>query len=681
MERVRLLEDPPLAPKRPRVESVHGDRRQDDYSWLRERSNPEVRAYLEAENAYARKALEPTEALQKILYEEMVGRIEETDVTVPYREGTCFYYTRTEKGKQYPIHCRKMGSLDAPEEILLDLNELARGLQFVALGAFAVSDDQGLLAYSIDTTGFREYTLHLKDLTDDRILPDRATRVDSLAWLAECRTLLYTTQDASKRPHRLWRHVVGASKDDLVREEEDERFTIRVSRTRSRRFVLASSESHTTSEVRCLPADRPEGTWRVVVPRRQDVEYEVEHHGDLFYIRINDTGRNFRLVTAPVADPRSGNWREVLPHRPDVMLEGIDFFESFWVACERERGLPQIRVTDLLAGDSHRLPFPEPAYQASPQNNREWATRTFRYNYHSLVTPGSVFDYEIDARRSVLRKRTEVLGGYDPARYSSERLHARAQDGTEIPISLVYRKATPRDGTAPMLLSGYGSYGFSYPVAFSSSRLSLLDRGLIVAIAHVRGGGELGKAWHDQGRMGHKTNTFTDFVAAAEHLVRERRTGASRLAIEGGSAGGLLMGAVTNLRPDLFRAVVSHVPFVDVVNTMLDPSLPLTVGEYEEWGNPNNREEYDTIKRYCPYTNLAAREYPAILVRTSFNDSQVMYWEPAKYVAKLRTLKTDRRPLLLVTNMGGGHGGSSGRYDKLRELALDYAFVLGETAG
>jgi len=625
--------------------------------------------------------LAPSAPRQQLLYEEMVGRIQETDASVPYAQGGFFYYTRTEKGKQYPIHCRKEGSPAAPEQVLLDLNEMARGLEFLSLGAFAVSDDGSLLAYATDSTGFREYTLRLKDLSTGRSLPDCALRVDSLAWLADGRTLLYTTQDGAKRPHRVWRHVVGGTSDVLIFEEADQRFAVRLSRTRSKGFVLCASQSHTSSEVRFLPAGQPEAGWAVVLPRRAGVEYDVEHHEDRFYIRINDKGRNFRLVSAPLADPRPERWSEVVAERPDVMLEGVDFFESFWAAYEREDGLSQIRITDLARGVTLRLSFPEPAYDAVPLDNREWAARTLRYSYQSLVTPGSVFDYDLDRGEKILRKRTQVLGGYDPARYATERLRARAADGTGIPISLVYRKETPRDGSAPLLLSGYGAYGFPYPVAFSSSRVSLLDRGVIVAIAHVRGGGELGKGWHDQGRMASKMNTFTDFVAAAEHLVERRYTSAERLAIEGGSAGGLLVGAATNLRPELFRAVVARVPFLDVLNTMLDPSLPLTVGEYEEWGDPRQREDYERIRRYCPYTNLRAGDYPAILVRGSWNDSQVMYWEPAKYVAKLRTLKTDPRPLLLLTNLGGGHGGPSGRYDKLRETALDYAFVLDQTAG
>jgi oligopeptidase B len=667
---------PPMAEKRPRVDVVHGDRRQDDYFWLREKGNPAVRAYLEAENEYASRMTERASALRGKLYDEMVGRIQESDVSAPYRQGDYLYYSRTEKGKQYPIHCRRKGTEAAPEEVILDLNDLAKGRAFLGLGAFEPSDDGAFLAYSLDTVGFRQYTLRVKDLRAGADLPDTAQQVGSVAWASDGKTIFYTTEDRAKRQYRLHRHALGSVLHDLVFEEPDELFRIGIHRTRSRAYLLLSIESHTTSEVRYLPADDPRGTWKIVAPRVHEREYEVDHRDDRFYVRVNDTGRNFRVVSAPVSDPGSANWTEIVPHRSDVMLEGLELFASHWVLLEREGGLPQMRITDFRTGASHRLAFPEAAYLASPQNNRVWATKTLRYAYQSLVTPPSVYDYDMDAKTSALRKRIEVLGGYDPSRYVTERIHATAEDGTRVPATLLYRKDLKRDGHAPLLLGGYGSYGYSYPVAFSSNRFSLVDRGAVVALAHVRGGGEMGKAWHDQGRMMSKMNTFTDFIAVAEHLVAERYTSPSRIVAEGGSAGGLLMGAVANLRPGLFRAMVSHVPFVDVINTMLDSSLPLTVGEFEEWGNPSDEAQYKYLKRYCPYTNLAARAYPAMLVKTSLEDSQVMYWEPAKYVAKMRTLRTDSNPLLLVTNMGAGHGGSSGRYDRLKEIAFDYAFML-----
>jgi oligopeptidase B len=667
---------PPVARRVPRVETIHGDRRVDDYFWLRERSNPEVNAYLEAENAYADAVMRPAQPLQESLYREMLSHIKETDLSVPYREGAYVYYTRTEEGKQYPIYCRRKLPEQAPEEITLDLNELAKGEKFMSLGAYAVNDEGRLLAYSTDNTGFREYTLFVKDLASGRLLPERIEKTGSVAWAGDGATLFYTVEDAAKRSYRLYRHRLGAEGHDLVFEESDELFRVFVGRTRSKAFLFMGSASHTTSEWHYLPAGEPDAAWRVVAPREREHEYDVDHHGDRFYIRTNDRGRHFRLVWAPVADARRENWSEVIPHRPEVMLEGVEVFANHLVLLEREDGLPRFRVSDLRTGEAHRIEFPEPAYSAFPSANPEFETSLFRYNYQSLVTPSSIFDYDMDRRASKLLKQTEVLGGFDPAQYRSERIHATASDGTRIPVSLVYRRGVEPGVPAPMQLTGYGAYGFPFPVTFSSNRLALLDRGVVFAIAHVRGGGELGKTWHDQGRMLSKRNSFTDFIAVAEHLIAQRRTSADRLVIDGASAGGLLMGAVVNMRPDLWKAVVSRVPFVDVVNSMLDETLPLTVGEFEEWGNPKKRDEYDVIKSYCPYTNLEARAYPAMLVKTSLNDSQVMFWEPAKYVAKLRMLKTDDNPLLLKTNMDAGHGGASGRYDTLREVAFDYAFTL-----
>ena len=670
---------PPVAKKIPKVDIVHGDRRQDDYAWLRHRDDPKVLAHLRAENAYTDLVMTPTAPFQAALYAEMLGRIKEDDTTVPYRRGNHFYYSRTEKGKQYPILCRKHGSLEAPEEITLDLNRLAEGHAFLALGAYAVSDDGRRLVYTVDVTGSREYTLYVKDLQTGALEPDRVERVASVAWSATPATFFYVTEDHAKRPYRLWRHPLGSVADDLLYEETDELFRLGVARTRSLAYLVLYSASHTTTEVRYLRAEDPGGVWTVVAPREREHEYEVDHGGDVFYVRTNGGGRrNFRLVTAPVADPRPERWTELVPHRETVMLEGVDVFTDHYVLQEREDGLVRLRVTALPSHVSHHVAFPEPAYEVEPEGNAEFRTRVYRFRYQSFVTPPSVFDYDTLTRELRLLKRTEVLGGYDPTRYRSERLHATAPDGTRIPISLVCAKDAPRDGTSPMVLTGYGAYGMPYPVTFSSNRLSLLERGVAVAVAHVRGGGELGKRWHDDGRLLRKRNTFTDFIACAELLVRQGSTAHDRLVIEGGSAGGLLLGAVLNMRPDLCTAAVLRVPFVDVINTMLDPSLPLTVGEFEEWGNPKLPEHYAYMKTYCPYTNLAARRYPAILVRTSLNDSQVMYWEPAKWVAKLRPLKLDDRPLLLKVNLEAGHGGASGRYDALRELGFDYAFILGQ---
>jgi oligopeptidase B len=668
---------PPAARKIRKATTLHGQPWTDDYFWLRDKPNPDVAAYLEAENAYTDAIMRPTQDLQEALYKEMLGHIKETDTSVPYREGGYLYYSRTEEGKQYPIYCRKKGSLDAAEEVTLDLNELAQGQKFMAIGAYTVTDDGSLLAYTTDNTGFREYTLRVKDLRTGQLRPETAEKVASVAWANDGQTLFYTTDDPAKRPYRLYRLRLGSPlPGDLVYEEKDELFRVGVGRSRSRGYIFLGVGSLTTSEVRYIPADQPQAEWRVVAPRRHEHEYEVDHHGDRFYIRTNDKGRNFRLVTAPVSDPRPENWTEVVPHRQDVMLEGIELFKNHYVLLERERGLPEFRVTDLRTGASHTVEFPEPTYSAFSGANAEFDTPVFRYSYQSLVTPNSVFDYDMDKRSSTLLKEQPVPGGFDRSNYASERLFATAKDGVKVPISLVYRKGMKRDGTAPMLLTGYGAYGYPYPVMFSSNRLALLDRGVSFAIAHIRGGGEMGKAWHDQGRMMNKRNTFTDFIAAAEFLVGEKYTGKDRLAIEGGSAGGLLMGAVTNMRPDLFKAVVSRVPFVDVINTMVDASLPLTAGEWEEWGDPRKKPDYDYMLSYSPYDQIAAKAYPALLVKTSFNDSQVMYWEPAKYVARLRATKTDQNPLLLKTNMAAGHGGASGRYDYLHEVAFDYAFVL-----
>ncbi len=674
---------------------MHGDLGVDPYAWLREKTNPQVIAYLQAENAYTDAVLRPTEAFQEQLYQEMLGRILQTDLSVPYRLRGYFYFTRTEEGKQYQIYCRRRDAPDAddaPEQILLDLNLLAEGHSFMGLGSFEVSDDNQFLAFSTDTTGFRQYTLQLKDLRTNETLPEHVERVTSVAWAADNRTLFYTVEDEiTKRSHRLYRHVLGASEaDQLVFEETDERFHVEVERTCSAAYLLLVSASHTTSEVRFLRADQPAAEFRIMAPREDEHEYYADHHpgalgdatGGVFYIRTNSGGRTFRLSAVPVTDPRREHWREVVPNRSQVMLAGVSAFQTHLVLFEREDGLPYLRILDLATAGpdalaaSHRIEFSEPAYNALIGTNPEFHARHVRFQYESFITPRSVYDYDLRTRERILRKQQPVLGGYDTAQYASERQHVTAQDGTRVPVSIVYRRDTPRDASAPLLLYGYGSYGISVPVSFSSNRLSLLNRGVVYAVAHIRGGGELGKQWHDAGRLRRKLNTFTDFIAVAEHLIGQRYTSAQKLVIEGGSAGGLLMGAVTNLRPDLFRVVISHVPFVDVLNTMLDASLPLTIGEYEEWGNPQLAEDYFYMKGYCPYTNVERKAYPTLLVKTGLNDSQVMFWEPAKYVAKLRAMKTDKNPLVFKINMGAGHGGASGRYDYLREIALDYAFLL-----
>jgi oligopeptidase B len=605
----------------------------------------------------------------------MLGRIKQTDVSVPYRDGAYWYYARTEAGSQYGIYCRKLGSLIAPEQILLDLNQLAEGHPYLALGVLEVSDDGRLMAYSTDTTGYRQYTLVVRDLDTGVVLAGPIEKCGSVAWAADNRTLFFTVEDAAKRFHRVWRQELGGA-PELVHEEPDERFRLQVERTRSRRHIVIQSDSHTTSELRFLPATAPRSRLRLLAGRVAERELEAEHLGDGWLLRVNDTGPNFRIVQLPEDDFDPARWVEVLPHRDDVMVEAIEAFAGHWVAWERAAGLVQIRVMDRRRETAEYVMLPEPVYEAATGSNAEWDAGTLRYEYESPVTPASTYDYEVATGVSTLLKRREIPGGFEAARYGCERRTVAAADGTPIPVSLVFRRdpAVPRP--APLLLTGYGSYGISFPVGFSSNRLSLLDRGVVVAIAHVRGGGELGKRWHDAGRMAAKLHSFTDFVAVADALVREGLTEPRRLAIEGGSAGGLLVGAATNLRPDLFGLVIAQVPFLDVINTMLDPTLPLTVGEYEEWGNPALPEQFAWLRRYCPYTNLARRAYPTMLVRTSLNDSQVMFWEPAKYVARLRTLKSDPSPILLLTNMGAGHGGASGRYDRLREVALDYAFLL-----
>jgi oligopeptidase B len=677
---------PPVARREPTVNNIHGHDLRDEYAWLRDKESPEVIAFLEQENAYTQAVMKPTEDLQARLYAEMVSHIKETDVSVPFRYRDYFYYSRTEQGAQYPIYCRKAGSLEAAEQVMLDLNQMAAGESFLALGAVSVSDDGNLVAYTTDTTGFRQYTLHLKDLRTGEVLTDTAERVGSVVWATDSRTFFYSLEDEeTKRQFQLFRHVVGTpqAQDVLVFEETDERFNVGAGRTRDGKYIVLESASHTTSEEQFLPADKPEASWTLIEPRRENIEYYSDHRDGLWYVRVNDTSRTFRIVTAPVETPGRAHWHEVLPHRDDVMLEDLELFQSFAVLAERTRGLPQMRVTGFntqggFSESSRQIAFPEPTYSAHPHVNREFVTTRFRYAYQSLVSPASVYEYDVETGESTLLKEQEVPGGFDRSLYRSERLFATAADGTAIPVSIVYRNDMKSEGTNPLYLYGYGSYGYVLPVGFNSNRLSLLDRGLVLAYAHIRGGGDMGKPWHDGGRLMQKMNTFTDFIAVTEHLTAHGYGDPRRVAMEGGSAGGLLMGAVANMRPDLYRAVLSHVPFVDVMNTMLDDSLPLTIGEYEEWGNPNESQAFEYMLQYSPYDNLEGKAYPAMLVKTSLHDSQVMYWEPAKYVARLRTLKTDDNLLLLETNMNAGHGGASGRYDYLKEIALDYAFLLQE---
>ena len=673
---------PPIAKKVPKTTQIHGYTVSDDYAWMADKTktDKDVLDYLKAETDYADAMMKSTAGFQEALYKEMLARIKETDENVPYRKGDYFYYTRTEQGKQYPIYCRKNGDLKAPEEITIDMNKMAEGQKFFSVGAYNVSEDCNLLAFSTDTTGFRQYDLFVKDLRTGKIGGKIAERVTSVAWANDNKTLFYGQEDAvTKRSDKIFRHALGGDKHDLVFEEKDELYTTEVGKTRSKGYIVVSSTSSTTSEMRYLSADKPGDEPKLLLPRKENHEYYIDHLGENFYIRTNDQGKNFRLVIAPVGDPSQKNWKEVIPHRKAVMLEDVDCYAGHYIAFERENGLPKFHVTDLKSGKTHEIEFPEPVYVAYSGANAEFNTTTFRFGYESYITPNSTYDYDVVTRKRELRKQQPVLGGYDPKLYKSERVYATASDGVKVPISIVYKKDFKRDGQRPMLLEGYGSYGISNDVEFSSNRLSLLDRGVIFGTAHIRGGGEMGKEWHDQGKMMAKKNTFTDFITAAEYLVNEKYTSKDRLIITGGSAGGLLMGAVTNMRPDLFKAVVSFVPFVDVMSTMLDASLPLTVGEYLEWGNPNEKPAYDYMRSYSPYDNIEKKSYPTMLVRTSLNDSQVMYWEPAKYVARLRELKTDNNLLLFKVKLEpGGHGGASGRYDRLRDSAFDYAFILGQ---
>ncbi|HKS26559.1 MAG TPA: S9 family peptidase [Pyrinomonadaceae bacterium] len=668
---------PPVARKIPKEATTNGDKRVDNYFWLREKTNPEVIKYLEAENAYAEAFMKPSEALQQTLYKEMVGHLKETDVNVPYRDGNYFYFSRTEKGKQYPIYCRKRESLSAPEEVTLDLNELAKGHKYLGLGAYTVSDDGNLLAYTTDTTGYRQYTLQVKDLRTGQLSPEKIERVGQVSWAGDNRTLFYTTEDAvTKRRDKFYRHTVGTEKSELLFDEKDELYDVESYRSRDKAYVFLVSESKLTSEVRYISTAQPAGELMLIAPRQNEHKYFADHRDGLFYIRTNEGGKNYRVVTAPAADPKKKNWKELIAHRPSVKLNDIDLFANHLVISEREKGLEQLEIVDLRPnGKTHRVEFPEPVYSTALSNNREFNTNTLRFNYQSLVTPSSVFDYDMNTKERKLLKQTEVPG-YNAALYTSERAFATASDGTRIPLSIVYKKGLKMDGKNPLLLYGYGSYGISMSPTFSLTRLSMLDRGVIYVIAHIRGGGEMGEDWREQGRMMFKKNTFTDFISSAEYLIKERYTNNQRLVIQGGSAGGLLVGAVSNMRPDLFKAVVAQVPFVDVINTMLDASLPLTTSEYLEWGNPNEPKAYEYIKSYSPYDQIKPQSYPAMLIKVSLNDSQVPYWEGAKFAAKLRATKTDNNPVLLKTNMGAGHGGSSGRYDALKEVAFDYAFIL-----
>lgn len=669
---------PPIAKIEPRILSLHGDTRTDNYFWLRERANPEVMAYLEAENLYTSAVMESTEPLQEQLYQELLGYLKETDQSAPEKRADYYYYERTETGKAYPIYCRKHGSLDAAEEILLDQNLLAEGSDFCQLGVFQVSPDHQLLAYSVDLSGAETFTLYIKDLATGQLLPDQIPNTYySLAWASDNRTFFYTILDEAKRPYQLYRHTLGTDpRDDaLLYHETDVMYNMFLHQSRSKAYILVYLRQSVTSEWRYLPADEPMGQFRVLQPRQHGLEYLVDHRGDEFYILTNAEAENFRVMTAPTANPAKSEWRELIPHRPAVKVDELLVFQDHLVLFERESGLPQIQVVRLPDMTSHYVEFSEPAYTIWPQGNREFQTAQLRFGYSSLVTPPSTFDYELNDRTRDLKKQEEIPG-YDPAQYQSERIFATAPDGVRVPISLVYKKGLVKDGRSPLLMHGYGAYEASMDAYFASRRLCLLERGFIFAIPHIRGGGEMGRHWYEQGKLLHKRNSFTDFIACAEHLIAEKYTSAGKLVAFGRSAGGLLMGAVTNMRPDLFRVIVAGVPFVDALTTMLDASIPLTTSEYEEWGNPTDPTYYAYIKSYSPYDNLEAKAYPHLLATAGLNDPRVQYWEPAKWVARLRALKTDQNVLLFKTEMSAGHSGPSDRYAYLREWAFTYAFIL-----
>ena len=658
----------------------HGCVRLDDYYWLRERDNPEVIAYLNAENEYAEKQMAHTKAFEEKLFEEIKGRFKQTDMSVPYKRDDYFYYTRYEEGKEYPIYARKRGSLERPEEIMLDVNVLAQGHEFFSVGGSAVSSGQDILAYAVDTQGRRVHTTYFKNLESGETLSDVLTEVtENLTWANDNKTLFYARQDATTlRAYQIWRHVLGtdSSQDQLIFQEDDETFVTYIFKTKTKKFLMIVSAQTVSQEYRYLDADDPYGNFRIFLPRERDHEYHVDHFEDRFLIRTNDQAKNFRLMATAIDKPGREHWLEVIPHRADVFLGDFEIFKNYLAVEERQRGLTQIRVVPWSDEKEHYLEFQEPAYRAHIGNNPELDTTALRFEYTSMKTPLSIYDYDMVTRQRVLLKQEEVLGGFNADRYVTERLYANAADGTEIPISIVYLKGTNRNGQSPLLLYGYGAYGFSMDPAFASPRLSLIDRGFVYAIAHVRGGQEFGRAWYEDGKLLKKRNTFTDFIACAEHLIRERFTNPEKLFAMGRSAGGLLMGAVTNMRPDLFKGIVAEVPFVDVVTTMLDPSIPLTTGEYDEWGDPNEREYYDYMLSYSPYDNVERKAYPNLLITGGLHDSQVQYWEPAKWAAKLRGLKTDKNQLLLKTNMEAGHGGASGRFRRHHETAFSYTFLL-----
>ncbi|MEE8149876.1 MAG: S9 family peptidase [candidate division Zixibacteria bacterium] len=675
---VTEIPKPPVAKIEAKVDTSFSDVRVDNYFWLRQRDDSAVIAYLEEENAYTAAMMKHTESMQEDLYEELLSRIKETDEDVPVKEGDYFYYSRTEEGQQYKIYCRKKGSLEADEEIILNVNDLAEGHKFLSIGIFEISHNHELLAYSVDTSGSETYDLYIKDLSTGNLYDDVIPNTSwTAAWGNDNQNIFYTIDDEARRPYKLFRHRLGDSleNDLLVYTETNEKFYLYIAKTKSKKYLLQYSESITTTEIHFLDADNPTGDFKVIHPRQQDMEYDVAHHGNDFYVKTNEKAKNFKLMKTPVRSPGKSSWREVIPHRKAVKIENVEVFENHLVIYERENGLENIRILNLQTGEDHYIEFPEPVYGLRTQSNPEFESDQLRFMYYSMVTPKTVFDYNMNSKDRELKKEYEVIG-YDKSLYETKRIFAKAKDGTQIPISIVYKKDFRQDGTRPLYPYGYGSYGYSLEPSFSSNRISYLDRGFAYARAHIRGGSEMGRYWYDEGKLLNKKNTFTDFIACAEHLINENYTTSRKLVISGGSAGGLLMGAVLNMRPDLFEVAVADVPFVDVINTMLDESIPLTVTEYEEWGNPHDSVFYTYMKSYSPYDNVGAKEYPHMLVTAGLNDPRVQYWESAKWTAKLRANNLGDHWLLLKTNMGAGHLGASGRYDYLKEIAFEMAFIF-----
>ncbi len=669
----------PIALKKAHEHSIHGHTRLDPYYWMRERENPDVKAYLEEENAYVEAVMQHTKPLQEKLYDEIVGRIKKTDMSVPYFLKGYHYYTRHEEGKEYPIHCRKKGTLDATEEVIIDVNEFAVDKPFCHVMGLSVSEDNNLVAFSLDTIGRRQYTIYIKNLETGELLDDVINNTTGgTTWSSDNNYLFYSVQDETLRSHKIFRHQLGTkdTEDIEVFHETDDTYRTFIYKSKSDRYLIIISASTVSTEYRVLDANNPTGEFKIIHPRERDLEYSIAHYGEYFYLITNYEAKNFRLMKTPINQTSKENWTEVIAHREDVFLEDIELFQDYLVLEERHNGLLELRILSWDGKTDYYLEFDEPAYTAYAHYNPEFDTKELRFAYMSMKTPNSIYQFQMDTKEKNLLKQQEVLGDFDSDKYEVERLYATVTDGTKVPISLVYRKGLKKDSKNPLLLYGYGSYGASMDVHFSSARLSLIDRGFIFAIAHIRGGEEMGRKWYEDGKLLKKKNTFQDFIDCGKYLINEKYTSPAYLFGEGGSAGGLLIGAVINMRPDLFNAVVAAVPFVDVVTTMLDDKIPLTTGEYDEWGNPNNKTFYDYILSYSPYDNVEAKDYPAMLVTTGFHDSQVQYWEPAKWVAKLRELKTDNQPLLFQTDMSSGHGGASGRFSRHKLTALEFAFLL-----